>query len=676
MPLAHDQELPKVPQYLTRSWYAVIQTRHPLTQVIASYLVASRDQMLVIAPETHQINLFKRCFQAEPRAVVEAWLSRNSDFEFMEHNVTPRAPAVASLLVDLLRRAERLCEQITSESDSDRSTLRQVTLSQAEQRLIDELTENTDWLKLIDARALSSTRSQGDEAREVEELTSETRAEADIERERSLHTLVSRSLVMIHEALSAVVHRSVYNDLPYEEGRYSLARALNELGAYISFEQVAELSRSAIERKWALCLDDVWIKRCLNSSELSSALIKLRARWVELWSADSECLGLDSNLSDRERRSLALKVWESVTYSHCMKYARAQLQEMRAADITRDLCVSFEALIDKKRPKAQQLGVFMMNPEDAAQIDIVFMTRDGRYLAQRTLEWDPTDQATIAEAFSHINVSTLICATETRERFPKALELLSERYNLRQICDSAFETPADGSPGAVKDFLMTIGGCDVAPLRFWIRADLERLITSLTSREVFRSLEESNSISSLYQELNMICAQRWLTLRRRRTVKGNKAITNAAKSASQAHNEVEHLCEVGDVVSVIITHVSGRTLSVVTSRGEGGRIDLSRSEWVAFGYAQEELGIGATLCARVFEIHPVTGVIKFVLENTMIQLESDEVGEVDSDPESVLSVSDVSLSSVSYLNYVSQTEVTDRTRGLGTAERLNALFKL
>ena len=204
----------------------------------------------------------------------------------------------------------------------------------------------------------------------------------------------------------------------------------------------------------------------------------------------------------------------------------------------------------------------------------MFLTRDGKLLAQRDLTWDLNQVDSILEAFSIINIRILTYPEGLDQIYPKAFNLLKDRYQLFSVSSVVLDPvphPLSLTDNAQK--ALRIGQRFVAPLRFWARTDLIELMKCFTTPRIMNCLEESNRLDSLQARLQDSCAKRWLLLRQRRqnrkVKKSSNQSTNVALGQASPHTDDQPLSadneslhplktlQIGDFVEAHILGIDG-----------------------------------------------------------------------------------------------------------------------
>ena len=129
----------------------------------------------------------------------------------------------------------------------------------------------------------------------------------------------------------------------------------------------------------------------------------------------------------------SVSIWSEILEPYLREIVSEAIVKRRNADMISDLNQCFIELIDAKRPQRSEIGSFWINQEQPSEITVIFLTRDGKLLAQRDVTWTPSDPKSVTEAFKIINIRLLTYPKELEEIYPEMLEQLSSLYELRAV---------------------------------------------------------------------------------------------------------------------------------------------------------------------------------------------------------------------------------------------------
>jgi hypothetical protein len=426
-----------------------------------------------------------------------------------------------------------------------------------------------------------------------------------------LERQIRRILSKVRQNVSTFIQSLVDHRLDDMAGSSRLSMSSQTHQAHHKPQEVCLLKapfKSSQMNKWDQLFSNDWIEDLLNdNSELLIYLSELRDDVYHIFES-SEPESTQHQVFTINEMSLD-DLWEEVIKPYYVNEVRREIHQARAVDITTDVTRCFEQLIDAKRPRDQRIGSFWISEEHPELITVIFLTRDGRLLAQRDVSWDPQEPESIIDAFEQIRIRTLTYPNELSQRYPVALELLDQIYTLKASSSIALDddqTPPNLTKSAYS--ALCIGQRYVAPLRFWIRADLTELTRHLIPPLALACLEYSEDLERLSERLRDHCSERWLELRRRRAQRQKEH-----KKPSDTSNVYVR----GQRVEVRIVDQIEYYIDVVTLQDHRpGRIKVTPTDQRnhPFFFQTLEPQIGLTIMATVLGEHPTTGDLTLTLE--------------------------------------------------------------
>lgn len=478
--------------------------------------------------ETGRADTLEEDERASLHDLFNAWISRESDFSFMESAVAPADPEVALEVMQLFRRVERLCNAIEQ--------LQSVRCQEGLPELPDLLLV---WVNSI------------------EELT-------------LVETLVDEGVV---DLLSSLVSGD-----DEDERSASLLNALFEQCRQdcVRFVQAIQMEISEQSR------------RPRETELLEHAYQAWRHSWqVDRWDEAIEWMG------ERGERA-AEPLWGELIEPFYLEELGRSLANHRLEGALKQIQEYFERLIDAKRPKDQRVAGIWIDEEHPSRITVMFVTRGGKLLAQRDLLWVPEEPESILNSFSEINIHTLAVPDEFRTRYPDAFKALKRKYNVALVLSGALDEvkhPPNLECSAQK--ALRIGQRLVAPLRFYIRADLPTLLASIVPESLMELVADHDAKQVLFDRLQDSCSLRWLKLRHRRQRQEASHEEQTRKSkfkdASPQKNSPQDLhITKGALLKAHFQTLIGHTIEVSldTQPPRRGRIKLSGSQYRRLSMAE------------------------------------------------------------------------------------------
>jgi hypothetical protein len=225
---------------------------------------------------------------------------------------------------------------------------------------------------------------------------------------------------------------------------------------------------------------------------------------------------------------------------HLFEWVKKELKVLQTKVIQYRVQWLFETLITHSRPKDQKIGSFVFHPQDPSKITVIFISRDGRLLAQRDLVWDSLNLDTLSSVFESIRIRTLVCSSVLTPLESEVVEFLKETYNIYPINPIGLDPvvrPLNLSQEAQK--ALRLGQRYVAPLRFWIRGNLTELAQSVLNEREFQFLEDQNELESLFDLLKEQNELKWVYFRRKREQREQAKHKKLGKSSRSRSNRVK-----------------------------------------------------------------------------------------------------------------------------------------
>ena len=417
--------------------------------------------------------------------IVSCWLNRESDFEFLESDAAPDNVSDAIKLLKLMRMLEAQRDEIF--------TLNQTRLMEGKLPIPDEICAKTQSLE--DLTFIEELIDEG----LLKQLSEELEEEEGV--------LVETFMCALDTHLKNFVERYILETQPIEARPDQEATWL----AYPCKSCKIDTWSKDLERDHFSCVES-------GQKALFELLNHFHQDWVKIWQTSD--WSSDFRWQDDVGTMAANTVWSEFIEPYLKERASLSILHQRNKDLIDDLNGCFVNLIDAKRPKDQRIGSLWFNGDDPSMITVIFLTRDGKLLAQRDIVWDPNDPTSIVKAFEIINIRLLTYPSGLDQQFPEAFSRLQEMYNLHPVSSIVLD-PVPHPQSLTQDAqkALRIGQRFVAPLRFWARTNLLELMRCISTPSVFDCLERSQSLDSLLHTLKDTAAERWLYLRKRRSHK-------------------------------------------------------------------------------------------------------------------------------------------------------------
>ncbi len=608
--------------------------KKPIWAVLLNAIV-NIEETGQLALEREDLLSFSESYQCDLSPLIEQWCQRESDFQFLESSLTPSDIEQSISLLKLLRAINEQSQEI-----KELNMTRQA--------------EGRPPLPV----SLSCYTSTIEELTFIEELYDE-----------EVITLVSKTLstadsTVVKQLISKINHHLTNFCIAYEGVALNPIDDLDE-----SIYWLAYPCKSCKIDSWSNHLDrDEYSFEGVGQRELDEYLNEVHQEWHKIWRVSE--WGSEVEWQGETGSNASVSIWSEILEPYLREIVSEAIVKRRNADMISDLNQCFIELIDAKRPKDQRIGSFWINQEQPSEITVIFLTRDGKLLAQRDVTWTPSDPKSVTEAFKIINIRLLTYPKELEEIYPEMLEQLSSLYELRAVSSIVLDpVPHPQSLSANAQKALRIGQRFVAPLRFWARTDLLELMRCFSTPIVFECLERSHSLSLLLNVLKDSCAERWLKLRRKR-----KRITlnrqKRSHESSPAHTSEDYKDPVtysskkkksspqyarGDEVRVRVIKRSGFTLHVQTlDELRRGNIRLSTRY-------KDEVAIDEIIHAYVLGVNPKNTILTLSLRPSV------------QNSSSTIPRSPIAKSSSKHQR-INEQKVDSKDSKTQTIDRLNTLF--
>ena len=218
------------------------------------------------------------------------------------------------------------------------------------------------------------------------------------------------------------------------------------------------------------------------------------------------------------------------------------LLDLQAHVIFYQVRFNFETLISQARPKDQKVGSLFFNPQDPTQITIIFINRDGRLLAQRNLLWPSLDPQDLPAVFKPIRIRTLVVSNTLSAIEETAVQTLNTLYEIKRINSTGLDPvlrPLNLSSDAQK--ALRLGQRYVAPLRFWIRGDLNAFTESILSQEELDCISRHKPLTYWFQKLKEQNEIKWVYFRRKRMQREQLKQAQSVRTSLDSSNVESHI---------------------------------------------------------------------------------------------------------------------------------------
>ena len=474
--------------------------------------------------------------------VVSCWLNRESDFEFLESDVAPDNVSDAIKLLKLMRALDAQRDEIFA--------LNQTRLMEGKSLIPNEICAKTQSLEDLTF---------------IEELIDEgLLAQLSAELQEDEEVLVETFMCSLNTHLNRFVERYIVETQPVEASPDQEATWL------------AYPCKSCKIDNWSQDLEQDHFS-CVESGQkaLYELLNHFHQDWVKIWKTSD--WSSDFHWQDEVGTMAADTVWNEFIEPYLKERASLSILHRRNEDLIDDLNTCFINLIDAKRPKDQRIGSFWFNGDDPSKITVIFLTRDGKLLAQRDVVWDPDDPISIVKAFEIINIRLLTYPSGLDQQYPEAFSHLQGMYNLHPVSSIVLD-PVPHPQSLTQDAqkALRIGQRFVAPLRFWARTNLLELMRCISTPSVFDCLERSHSLDLLLHTLKDTAAERWLNLRKRRNQRKRGSNPSLKQDSNNLQRSRHHHSHTESVVIETSTSnfTRGQQIKMRVLRTEGNTVYL------------------------------------------------------------------------------------------------------
>jgi predicted RNA-binding protein with RPS1 domain len=529
---------------------------------------------------------FTNYFQCEFVPALESWEQRESTFAFLEHTSSPQDIQKALELTRLLRQSDAIINEI---------------------KVLNRSREN-EHKQTIDPSLFLSAQS-------LEELIF-----IETLHDERLITQVSSLLGITENTLLkdtiSILHKYMKDFTQAYRARVVDLEVQNDQDSWLAYPCI-----SCKINKWSQHLDS----SSFDFMEISDPLVdhlldQVYNEWSELWQVETwkNSIHYQGENTDEETH---VQVWQELFEPFVLELATEGIKRLRDDDLIEDLNTCFTSLIDAKRPKDQRIGSIWFDEKSPESITVMFLTRDGKLLAQRDITWDPQNADSILEAFEIINIRILTYPQGLEHRFPKAFEHLSSCYQLYPVSSVVLDPvphPLSLSDNAQK--ALRIGQRFVAPLRFWARTDLVELMKCFTTPKIIDCLAESKRLDALQDRLQDSCAERWLMLRQKRYSRKGRKHSKPKGAPASSHDSVQQLNPQAELPRQAIGESLAKgdsvDVKVLSMEGYKARVSLLENGLLATLRLKRlrELKVNQVVTAVVMAIDPKSKEIKLSLK--------------------------------------------------------------
>jgi hypothetical protein len=496
---------------------------------------------------------FEDYFGGSLASFINHWEKRQSSFQFLEANIQYSDDHRVLELLEILRMSDGIIDEI--------SILNQ-------ERAMDGDDE-------IDHRYLTFATTV-EELTFIEELLDE-----------GLVTQMSKYLDqperLILRNLFAIIHKHFSHFASEYRVHIETLEVKNSQSSWLAYPCV-----SYKINKWVKHLDSSYFEFNIYPHPLVDRLLDcIHQDWSKLWCVEQ----WDGMTSDSQ--GLNHVIWIEFFDVFIKKMAYQTVMSMRNQDLISDLQKCFETLIDAKRPKDQRVASFWVDPDQPTEITVIFLTRDGKLLAQRDLLWSPDNPASILEAFAEVNIRVITYPKGLERKYSEALQLLSDKYQVHAVNSVALDpVPHPQTLSKIAQKTLRIGQRFVAPLRFWARTDLVELMRCFATPQIIECLEQSDALDDLRNALQDSCSKRWLRLRKNRrkrkvTQRDNRHddCLDPIKITDQKSDSIQtDTFNRGDELEVCVIKQTGLLVTAqVVGHHKIGKFKIHRSETIKEG---------------------------------------------------------------------------------------------
>jgi hypothetical protein len=289
-----------------------------ILKALVSYAHSSGDGELENYDVDADAGYFQDYFGVSPYTVVDAWLTRSSDFEFMESTAAPQESKLAISLLGLLRRVGVLYEHI-----EDRRSHR---LEEGKRELPHDITS-----LVVHVHELSLVEILCDHP----EITS-----AVTDQSHLLERQIRRILSKVRQNVSTFIQSLVDHRLDDMAGSSRLSMSSQTHQAHHKPQEVCLLKapfKSSQMNKWDQLFSNDWIEDLLNdNSELLIYLSELRDDVYHIFESSEP--GSIFKINEMSLDDL----WEEVIKPYYVNEVRREIHQARAVDIMTDVTRCFE----------------------------------------------------------------------------------------------------------------------------------------------------------------------------------------------------------------------------------------------------------------------------------------------------------------------------------------------
>jgi hypothetical protein len=558
--------------------------------------------------------------QSQIQSWVNCWYKSDNLFQFIEHEQTPEVPEKSLVLYNLISRGQRLVDELlilnkervlkedepldyflisslnTTEEltwvedifdagifiDRNDLPLINVTLSalrEIQRRLSSSIQHHYQLhLHPIEPDDLSYSESDDDEIED--RLYDQGHEEPlDLKEERHSPPMTPHASEDGRDLKGHDQEPDTSPNLKYRHGLYPLAHEVfDQWSPYLEDERLLDL----IEQ------------RCVAEEELiQQSYLGWRERVEELVSTER-----------------ADQIWAEFIEPSLPEFVFESLKRDRREMLTRLICSKYTKLIDERRVRDSRLASLWFSGEEDQELTVIFLTREGRLLAQRDYVWDPSDDQNLMHALEEVKIRILVIPQELPPRLDLAIENLAHHYEMKRVSAVGLDpVPRPLNLTVQAQRALRLGQRYAAPLRYWARVEVNSFAERLLSPDLFNSFSADNGLQELDRKLKEETSIRWVYLRQNRIERA--AHTEKQKRAKERATSISKVRLFrGDLLKVRVDEVETGALrfSVFDGayfnpfpRGYISEVELKRAN-----ITYETISLGSVYDAWVVSVNPKT----------------------------------------------------------------------
>ena len=549
--------------------------------------------------------------QSQIRDWINCWHQSENLFQFIEHKQTPTVPEHALSLYNLILRGQRLLDELILLNKErilrEAEPLDYFVLSSLKS------TEELTWIEdafderiFIDRNDLPLINTTLSALRETQELLC-----SSIQRHYQLHfdpierNDVRSSELDDIESEGRLYHEAHEEPLDFtEEGEGDVRDFRGDdrepsASPHPNHQHVLYPLSHEVFEQWAPYLEDECLlelikQRCVAEEEIiQQSYLRWRTRVQELTSTES-----------------ADQLWVEFIEPSLPEFVFESLKRDRREMLTRLICSKYTELIDERRVRDSRLASLWFSGEEDQELTVIFLTREGRLLAQRDYVWDPSDDQSLMHALEEVKIRVLVLPQELSPRLERAIVHLDHRYELKRVSAVGLDPvprPLNLSEQAQR--ALRLGQRYAAPLRYWARVEVSSFAEQLLPLPLFKCFSADNGVQELEHKLKEETSIRWVYLRQNRIERA--AHTEKKKRAKERATSINKLRLFrGDLLKVRVDEIETGALRLSVfdgayfnpfPRGYISEVELKRAN-----ITYEMISLGSVYDAWVVSVNPKT----------------------------------------------------------------------